>query len=108
MKVPKQSYAILIAAVSAWIASLTMVLIPTIGVTTPVYPPPPSFGYKLILLILTAGAAAAVSMSLGVQHIKRYLKSRSLDEKQEDSTEFDAENIQYLDPAQEDPINVDT
>ena len=89
MKIPKQSYVILIAAVSAWLASLTMVLIPTIGVTTPVYPPPPSFGYKLILLILTAGAAAAVSMSLGIQHIKRYIKSRSLDAEQEDQSSTD-------------------
>ena len=89
MKIPKQNYVILIAAVSAWLASLTMVLIPTIGVTTPVYPPPPSFGYKLILLILTAGAAAAVSMSLGIQHIKRYIKSRSLDAEQEDQSSTD-------------------
>jgi len=70
MKIPlERSYAILIATLAIWVASLTLILIPTIGLTTPVYPPRPSYAYQLTLLVVTAAIASAFSMYLGIKHL---------------------------------------
>ena len=65
----ERSYTILIAVVAAWAASLTLVLIPTLGLTTPVYPPPPEYTYELIFLIASTCVAATYSMYLGIKQL---------------------------------------
>ena len=64
-----RSHAILIATLSAWLASLTLVLFPVVRLTTPVYTPTPAYTYKLIGLVITACTASAYSMYLGIKHL---------------------------------------
>ena len=63
-------YTILVAAVSAWLVSVSTVLFPTIGLTTTVYPPKPTPGYQLILLVVTACIAAGYSLYMGVRMLR--------------------------------------
>lgn len=65
----ERSYKILIAAVSTWMAALTLILFPTVGLTTKFYPNRPSFEFELLLLVATAFVAAAYSAYLGIKHI---------------------------------------
>ena len=65
----EKSHTILIAAISAWVASIILILFPTIGVTTTVFPPKPVESYKLVLLIVTAAIASIYSMKMGLNQI---------------------------------------
>jgi len=60
-------YTILVAAISAWLVSISTVLFPTMGLTTTVYPPKPTPGYQLILLVVTACIASGYSLYIGVR-----------------------------------------
>ena len=65
----EKSQTILIAAISAWIVSLTLILFPTIGLTTPVFPPKPVESYKLVLIIVSTAIASIYSMKLGLHQV---------------------------------------
>jgi hypothetical protein len=58
---------ILVAAVSAWIASVMLTVAPTVGLTARIYPPKPNPGYQLILLLLTGAFASIYSFVIGVK-----------------------------------------
>ena len=64
------SYFKLIASVSAWIASIVLIMYPTIGVATTVYPPKPTPAYQFILLIITTCFASLYSAVLGYRQLK--------------------------------------
>ena len=63
-------YHILVAAISAWIAAVMLIMAPTVGLTARVYPPKPNPGYQLLLLILTAGLASISSFVIGVKMLR--------------------------------------
>ena len=65
----EKSQTILIAAISAWIVSLTLILFPTIGLTTPVFPPKPVESYKLTFLIVSTAIASIYSMKMGLHQL---------------------------------------
>ena len=65
----EKSQTILLAAISAWIVSLTLILLPTIGLTTPVFPPKPVESYKIVFLIVTSAIASIYSMKLGLHQV---------------------------------------
>jgi len=70
MKMPlEKSQTILVAAISAWLVSLTLILFPTIGLTTPVFPPRPVESYKLLFLVVTTAFASIYSMKMGLNQI---------------------------------------
>jgi len=64
------SYFTLVASVSAWIASIVLILYPTIGVTTTVYPPNPTPAYQFILLGITTCFASLYSAAMGYKLLK--------------------------------------
>lgn len=64
------SYTTLIASVSAWIASVVLIMYPTIGVTTPVFPPKPTPVYQFVLLLVTTCAASVYSAIMGLRLLK--------------------------------------
>jgi hypothetical protein len=64
-----KNYFFLIVAISAWIASIILILFPINGSTTIVFPPKPVESYKLIFLILTAAIASIYSMKLGLNQL---------------------------------------
>ena len=64
------SYTTLIASVSAWIASIVLIMYPTIGLTTPVYPPKPIPAYQFILLLVTTCLASLYSAIMGLRLLK--------------------------------------
>jgi len=64
------SYFNLIASVSAWIASIVLIMYPTIGVTTTVYPPEPTPVYQFIFLGVTTCLASLYSAILGYRKLK--------------------------------------
>lgn len=65
----EKSHIILIAAISAWVASIILICFPTIGVTTTVFPPKPVESYKLVLLIVTTASASIYPMKMGLNQI---------------------------------------
>ena len=65
----QKEYTILIASLSVWAVSIMLVLFPTIGVTTTVFPPEPIESYKLVFLILTTLVTSIYSLKLGVKHL---------------------------------------
>ena len=64
------SYFTLIASITAWIASIVLIIYPTIGVTTTVYPPKPTPVYQYILLGVTTCLASLYSAILGYRQLK--------------------------------------
>jgi len=64
------SYFTLIASIAAWIASIVLIMFPTIGLTTPVYPPNPTPVYQLIFLGVTTCLASLYSAILGYRQLK--------------------------------------
>jgi hypothetical protein len=64
------SYFTLIASITAWIASIVLIMIPTIGLATPVYPTKPTPIYQLIFLGVTTCLAALYSAILGYRLLK--------------------------------------
>ena len=65
----KKGYLILVIMVTVWVASLTLILVPTIGTTSVVVPPPPVEQYKLTFLLASACVAAGYSAYLGMRNI---------------------------------------
>ena len=55
------SYFSLIASITAWIASIVLIIFPTVGLTTTVYPPNPTPVYQFIFLGVTTCLAALYS-----------------------------------------------
>ncbi len=76
----KPNYVILIASLAAWIAIVILIMFPTIGTTTTVYPQNPTPNYLLIGLIGTAGVAASYSFVLGIRLFRENVRSRFLNE----------------------------
>jgi hypothetical protein len=64
------SYFTLIASVTAWIASIVLIMYPTIGVTTTVYPPDPTPAYQFLLLGITTCFASLYSAVMGYKLFK--------------------------------------
>jgi hypothetical protein len=64
------SYFTLIASITAWIASIVLIMAPTIGLTTTVYPPNPTPVYQFIFLGVTTCLAAFYSAILGYRQLK--------------------------------------
>ncbi len=64
------SYFTLIASITAWIASIVLIMFPTIGLTTPVYPPNPTPVYQFIFLGVTTCLASLYSAILGYRQLK--------------------------------------
>jgi hypothetical protein len=60
----------LVASVTAWIASIMLIMYPTIGVTTTIYPPKPTPMYQFILLGITTCFASLYSAVLGYKKLK--------------------------------------
>lgn len=65
----QKEYTILIASLSIWAVSLMLVLFPTIGITTAVFPPKPVESYKLAFLILTTLVTSVYSIKLGIKKL---------------------------------------
>ena len=65
----ERCYTILTVLVVLWVASLTLVVFPTLGLTTPVFPPNPIYTYQLMFLVFSAVIAAGYSASLGINHL---------------------------------------
>ena len=63
-------YHILVAAISAWLASVMLIMAPTVGLTTRVYPPKGNPSYQLLLLLLTGGVASISSFVIGVKKLR--------------------------------------
>jgi len=66
----KHNYMILIASLAAWIAIVVLIMFPTIGSTTTVFPPNPTPNYLLSGLLVTGGVAAAYSLVLGIRLLR--------------------------------------
>jgi hypothetical protein len=64
------SYFTLIASITAWIASIVLIMYPTIGLTTTVYPPEPTPIYQFIFLGVTTCLASLYSAILGYRQLK--------------------------------------
>lgn len=64
------SYFTLIASIAAWIASIVLIMYPTLGVTTPVFPPKPTPVYQFIFLGVTTCLASLYSAVLGYKRLK--------------------------------------
>jgi hypothetical protein len=64
------SYTTLIASVTAWIASVVLIMFPTMGFTTTVYPPEPTPTYQFILLGVTTILASLYSAIMGYRMLK--------------------------------------
>ena len=64
------SYFTLIASITAWIASIVLIMYPTIGLTTTVYPPKSTPIYQFILLGVTTCLASLYSAILGYRQLK--------------------------------------
>jgi len=64
------SYFTLIASIAAWIASIVLIMFPTIGLTTTVYPPNPTPVYQFIFLGVTTCLASLYSVILGYRLLK--------------------------------------
>lgn len=60
---------ILIASLSIWAVSIMLVLFPTIGVTTTVFPSKPIESYKLVFLVLTTIVTSVYSFKLGLKKL---------------------------------------
>jgi hypothetical protein len=60
----------LIASITAWIASIVLIMYPTIGLTTTVYPPKPTPAYQFIFLGVTTCLASLYSAILGYRQLK--------------------------------------
>ena len=64
------SYFTLIASITVWITSVVLIMYPTIGVTTTIYPPKPTPAYQFILLGVTTCFASLYSAVLGYRRLK--------------------------------------
>lgn len=64
------SYFTLIASITAWIASIVLIMYPTIGLTTTAYPPKPTPVYQFIFLGVTTCLASLYSAVLGYRRLK--------------------------------------
>ena len=64
------SYFTLIASIAAWIASIVLIMFPTVGLTTPVYPSKPTPVYQFIFLGITTCLASLYSALLGYRKLK--------------------------------------
>ncbi len=64
------SYFSLTASITAWIASIVLIMFPTIGLTTTVYPPKPTHVYQFIFLGVTTCLASLYSAILGYKQLK--------------------------------------
>jgi len=60
---------ILIASLSIWAVSIILVLFPTIGRTTTVFPSKPIESYKLVFLVLTTIVTSVYSFKLGLKKL---------------------------------------
>ena len=63
----ERKYTALIFLVVMWVASLTLVLVPMIGLTTTVYPPRPIYAYQIAFLVISTIIVAGYSISLGAR-----------------------------------------
>ena len=64
-----KEYTILLAFLSVWAVSIILVMFPTLGVTTKVFPPEPIENYKLAFLIVTTTFTFGYSLKLGINKI---------------------------------------
>ena len=64
-----KEYTILLAFLSVWAVSIILVMFPTLGVTTKVFPPEPIESYKLAFLIVTTTFTFGYSLKLGINKI---------------------------------------
>ena len=65
----EKDYTILIASLSIWAVSIILVMFPTIGVTTTVFPVKPVESYKLLFLLLTSVVSSLYSLKLGLKKL---------------------------------------
>ena len=65
----EKDYTILIASLSIWAVSIILIIFPTIGVTTTVFPSKPVESYKLVFLLLTTVVSSVYSLKLGLKKI---------------------------------------
>ena len=59
-----------VGALVAWISSVVLIMAPTIGLTTSVFPPKQVPPYQLILLVVTAAIASGYSLIIGIRMIR--------------------------------------
>ncbi len=65
----EKSQTILVGTISAWLVSLALIFFPSIGLTTPVFPPRPVESYKLLFLVVTSAFASLYSLKMGLHQI---------------------------------------
>jgi hypothetical protein len=64
------SYTTLLASLTAWIASVVLIIFPSIGVTSTVYPPEPTSLFQFVLLGITTCLASVYSAIIGYRLLK--------------------------------------